>query len=62
MRIMSPSTSVKFCLFVCSFFLENHVFNGYRMLKKWSIHIQMYKVVGNSLSDTMVDCSLLVIK
>ena len=65
MRIMSPSTSVKFCLFVLFFFpflLENHVFNGYRMLKKWSIHIQMYKVGGNSLSDTMVDCFLLVIK
>lgn len=65
MCIMSQSTSVKFRLFVCScfsFLLENHVFNGYEMLKKWPIHIQMYKVGGNSVSDTTVDCSVLVIK
>lgn len=55
MCIMSPSTSVKFCfVFFFSFLLENHVLNGYRMLKKWSIHIQMYKMGGNSVSNIVL--------
>ena len=46
MRIMSPSTSVKFCLFVCSFFFGKSCFqwlqNAEEMVHPYTN--QMYKV------------------